>query len=303
MAVAVVNYNTCRELERCLASIVPEAPDELLVIDNGSTDGSIAMVRRRFPDVRLQVNAENHGYGAAGNQALRLTASDYLLLLNSDTVLEAGSLAALRDYMDSHPQAAVAGPRLVNPNGSLQPSCYPFPTPFQLALGSSGLGALTSRLPGVRNLSLRWWPHDRDRAVPWVLGAALVLRRGPVMALGGFDESFFMYYEEVDLCYRLALADHETHFTPATTIMHVGGASTSKAGSDMTVQWFRSLRHFYRKHYPPSWAGALGLYGQVIASGRWLRARAQMMLRPSERAEHSLLTSRLLLHHVRHAND
>lgn len=249
IAVVIVNHNTCEHLRACLATIRSEAPSEMVVVDNASSDGSVEMVQAEFPQVVLRANETNPGYGAAANQGIANCTAPYVLLLNSDTLVQPGALAALSTYLELHPDAAIIGPRLVNPDGRLQASCYPFPTPVNLFLEESTLGRLVRHVPVLRSRYLRTWSHGCPRAVPWVLGAALMIRRDAFDAVGAFDESFFMYLEEVDLSYRLWSAGWEVHFAPVATITHVGGASTAQYRAEMAVQFFASLRRFYRRHY------------------------------------------------------
>lgn len=249
IAIVIVSYNTCGVLRQCLASIDGEDAHEVIVVDNGSTDGSVAMVSADFPQVKLLVNAENTGYGAAANQAIAACRADYLLLLNSDTLLQPNSAQALRAYLDAHPRVAVVGPRLLNADGTLQPSCYPFPSPGHLFLEESLLGRGVARLPGLRERYLRTWRHDKARPAPWVLGAALAIRRAAFAQVGGFDPEYFMYYEEIDLCYRLRGQGWEVHFAPVTTVVHLGGVSTSQLRAKMQYRLFQSMMRFYARHY------------------------------------------------------
>jgi N-acetylglucosaminyl-diphospho-decaprenol L-rhamnosyltransferase len=253
MAVAIVNYNTCEQLRACLATVQAEAPGEVVVVDNASSDGSVEMVQALYPWAQLHPNKTNFGYGAAANQAISSCTAKYVLLLNSDTRLSAGALQALADYMDSHQRAAVIGPRLANPDGTLQASCYPFPTPLNTFLENSTMAILLGRLirryiPLLRNSYLRTWPHTSARVVPWVKGAVLVIRRKAFDAVGGFDESYFMYFEDADLCYRLNALGWQVHFAPVTTVVHVGGASTLQWRTEMAVQLLASTLQFYQRH-------------------------------------------------------
>lgn len=249
MAAVIINHNTRQDLEACLETVFAEGAAEVVVVDNASTDGSPQMVTERFPAARLLENRVNPGYGAASNQGIAACAAPYALLLNSDTLLPAGTLAALSRYLDDHPQAGLAGPRLLNADGTLQPSCFPFPTPAITFLRATIWGSLAGRIPGLRDRYLFTWAHDRDRAVPWVMGAALALRRTAFDAVGGFDPSYFMYAEETDLCYRLWQEGYEVHFTPAAGIVHLGGSSTSQRRQEMEIQRYAATRHFYRVHY------------------------------------------------------
>ena len=271
MAVGIVSHNTRELLRECLDSVVRQDPAQLVVADNASMDGSAEMVRAEFPGALLCRNEMNRGYGAAANQVMARCSAAYVLLLNADTRLKPGALQALCAFMDRHPQAAIVGPRIVNPNGSLQQSCFPFPTPLAVFLDVSNLGRLTHFLPFLRESYLPTWSHTRARAVPWVLGAALAIRREAFEQAGGFDESFFMFYEEADLCYRLEKMGWQVYFAPVTEIVHVGGASTRQRASDMQVQLYSGLVHFYRRHYSRKARAALGVLIEAVALGRWIR--------------------------------
>ena len=249
MAVVIVNYNTRGHLRVCLRSVLAETPTEVVVADNGSADGSSEMVRSEFPRVVLLVNGANPGYGAAANAAIAHCRAEYVLLLNSDTVLRPGALDALRKYLDANPRAAIVGPRLVNPDGTLQRSCHQFPTPLVILLEYSWVGRVFRRIPGLRLRHLGSFAHDRSRAVPWVMGAALAIRRSAFEAVGGFDRSFFMYYEEVDLSYRLWRRAWETHFAPVTDVTHFGGASTVQQPSDMFPEQLAAALHYVERHH------------------------------------------------------
>lgn len=287
MAVAIVSHNTREHLDACLGSVRPEAPPQTLVVDNGSTDGSIELVRSRYPWVELDVAPVNRGYGAAANRAIARCATPYVLLLNSDTMLGPGALRALAQYLDDHSRAAMAGPRLRNPDGSLQTSCAPFLGTFQSFLEKTALARGLARIPIVRQRYLLVHsPHDRPRTVPWVLGAALAIRRDAFEQVGGFDEAFFMYAEEVDLSFRLEAAGWEVHFAPVTDVTHAGGASTARRRLDMEVQRVASALLFYRRHYAPARATVLGWGIRTAAGARWLRdlARTRIAADPGRAA-------------------
>jgi hypothetical protein len=260
MAVAVISWNTRELLRRCLATAVAESPGEVVVVDNGSSDGSVEMVRAEFPSVRLEVLPGNPGYGAAANIAFSRCDAEYLLLLNSDTELGSGTLAALIAHLDRCPRAGIAGPRLLNPDRSLQKSTFPFPSPLVPLFKRRPLADLVAVVPRLRENFVGAWEHDYTRTVPWVLGAALAIRRSAFQAVGGFDESFVMYYEEVDLCYRMRQAGWEIHFTPAAEVIHVGGASTSQRRPEMLARLGLSEVDFHRRHHRGIvYAAAVGL--------------------------------------------
>jgi GT2 family glycosyltransferase len=250
MAVAIISHNTRELLRACLQAVVVESSEAVVVVDNASTDGSAAMVRCEFPAVKLQANGRNSGFGAAANQAVAACgAVDYILLLNADTVIEPGTLRTLQAYLDRHPRAAIVGPRLLNVDGSLQPSCYPFPSPGHTLIDLLSLDRLFSHLPIAGNVYIRTWSHNKSRVVPWVLGAAIAIRRSAFEDVHGFDESFFMYNEDVDLSLRLRSAGWESHFTPAATIMHVHHASTRQYRRAMALRSLRGRLELYKRHY------------------------------------------------------
>jgi hypothetical protein len=285
LAVAVVSYNTRDLLRACLASVLADGAHEVVVVDNESRDGSAAMVRREFPGVLVVDDLGNRGYGAAGNAALARCTAPHVLLLNADTTVHRGALAALADHLDRHPRAAIVGPRLTNPDGTWQLSCFPFPGTLGWLVENDPVAALAGRVPFVRRRLLRFAPPVRPAAVPWVLGAALAIRREAFAAVGGFDESFFMYFEEVDLCRRLTDAGWEIHVLPAAQVTHVGGASTGQVRTPMLVQHYRSTQQYYRRHTRgPRLAAWLGVMRLKMAA-RLVSDGVALALRPDPPAE------------------
>jgi N-acetylglucosaminyl-diphospho-decaprenol L-rhamnosyltransferase len=248
MAVAVISWNTKELLRACLTTCLAERPEEIVVVDNGSYDGTIEMVRREFPEVHLKVLPSNPGYGAASNIAFKLCRAPYVLLLNSDTEVRPGALVALTQALDDRPHTGIVGPRLENPDGSLQRSVFPFPSPYISLVKRQPLSGLLTRLPGLRERYPLNFKHDRERRVPWVLGAAQAIRRDAYEAVSGFDESYVMYYEEVDLCYRMRRVGWDTRFVPCATVMHVGGAATRQRRQEMLVRLTLSSLAFHRHH-------------------------------------------------------
>jgi N-acetylglucosaminyl-diphospho-decaprenol L-rhamnosyltransferase len=271
MTVVVVNYNTRTHLQACLDTLPPHAQYSVIVVDNGSTDGSIEMVCADYPHITLMVLPENKGYGGAANQALLTANTPYALLLNSDTLLHPKTIPALIDYMDAHPRVAIVGPRLLNANGTLQPSCYPFPTPWFTFLEESALWQIPRWLPFLKERSWRTWSHNRAQPVPWVLGAVLAIRCDALQQVKGFDPAFFMYFEEVDLCYRLTLAGWQIHFAPVTEVVHIGGVSTSAYRLPMFRALYQSMVRYYRTHYPPQQLHLLRPVMMLILGLRFVR--------------------------------
>jgi GT2 family glycosyltransferase len=237
VGVAIVSYNTAPLLRRCLDSVVADTSGPVLVVDNHSTDTSVELVRSEFPSVRVRAEAENRGYGAAANLAVAELGTRYVLLLNADTELTPGTVEALAAYLDDHPVVAMAGPRIVTATGRYESSVHRFPTPMALLLEESGM----RRLLGL-DRRIEWRPRSAD----WILGAALAIRRQAFEAVGGFDEIYFLYHEEVDLCHRLREVGWEIHYAPVATVRHVGGASTSQGAVEAYGQYIRSTQRFAR---------------------------------------------------------
>jgi N-acetylglucosaminyl-diphospho-decaprenol L-rhamnosyltransferase len=276
--VVVVSFEPPDMLAACLESVRETAPVETVVVDNGSREDSIALVRERFPAARLVVNERNRGYGAAANQGIFSCSAPAVLLLNTDTLLEPDAIAVLGRYLAENPRAAIVGPRLANADGTLQRSTYPFPSVADTLLGETGLHLLVRRAPLIRRLSLRTWNHDAARRVAWVLGAALAIRRSAFEAVGGFDEDFFMYGDEVDLCRRLSAAGFETHFAPATTVTHLGGASTATRASEMRREFLVSKRRYLVRHESPRAASRILWIMRAVVLARVLRDAVRLRL-------------------------
>jgi GT2 family glycosyltransferase len=233
-------------LANCLRSVYEAADNlaiEALVVDNASADGSAAMVREQFPQTHLIENRENVGFARANNQALVLSHAPYVLLLNSDAEVKPGALAALLSFMDAHPQAGAAGPYLLNADDTLQTSCYPMLTPWREFWRLSFLDTLVRRVTYPMD---RWDVHT-PHEVEVLMGACFLLRRAALEQVGLLDERYFMYTEEVDLCYRLAQAGWKLYWVPQAHVTHYGEGSTRQVAEAMYVQLYRSKVQFYRK--------------------------------------------------------
>lgn len=248
LSIIVVNWNTRELLAQCLQSVYDTVQDvdfEILVVDNASADGSAEMVRCSFPQVRLIGNERNVGFVRANNQAIRVSQGRYILLLNSDTVLLPGALSQMVHFMDCHSDAGAAGPKLINPDHSFQASYADFPTLLKESLIAFGLGRW---LYGPYCPSPPPYPGERARAVDWVAGACLMVRREVVDTVGPLDEDYWMYSEETDWCYRIRRAGWRVYYLPEIEIIHLGGASSSKRRPEMVAQLYRSKLRFFSKH-------------------------------------------------------
>jgi N-acetylglucosaminyl-diphospho-decaprenol L-rhamnosyltransferase len=219
----VVTYDAMPWVEQCLDSL---RGVQTVVVDNGSSDGTVAFVRERFPEVKV-VEAENRGLGAGWNIGVRETSSTYVLLLNADAWLLDGALERLCDFADTRPRAAVVGPRLLNPVGRLQRSVRGYPTVWRLATEYLFLRKLAPGSSALNAFYAGGFDHDEVRDVEVVMGACMLLRRDAIAEVGECDEDYFLFSEETDWCYRFGEAGWEVVFFPGAECMHVRGASHS----------------------------------------------------------------------------
>jgi GT2 family glycosyltransferase len=251
VSVIIVNWNTRDILHNCLSSVFnqPEGIKfEVIVVDNGSTDGSVEMIRAEFPQVILLANNANRGFAAANNQGFRIARGEYVLLLNSDTLLFSGSIAKTITFANAHPQAAVVGCRVLNQNMSLQPTCFMFPSLLNMLFASTYLYKIfpRSRLWGRERMT--WWDRNDARKVDVVTGCFMLVQKSAIDQVGGMDERFFMYGEETDWCYRFKLAGWEVMFTPCAQIIHLGKASSAQVKHEMRLQLSGSILLYFKKH-------------------------------------------------------
>jgi N-acetylglucosaminyl-diphospho-decaprenol L-rhamnosyltransferase len=244
LSVVVVTYNAAGHVERCLASVEGY---ETVVVDNGSTDGTPALVHERFPAVTV-IEQENRGMGGGNNTGMRAAGGRYWLLLNSDAWVQADGVAALAAFADAHPRAAVVGPRLLNPDGSLQRSVRGEPTLWRLATEYLFLRKLGPRTDAFNAFYGGGFAHDAPREVESLYGAALLVRREAADEVGLFDESFFMFSEETDWLHRFRAAGWQVWFTPAAEVVHLGGASH---GGRLYTENLRGLLRFFAKDRGP----------------------------------------------------
>lgn len=280
LSAVIVSYNTRELLERCLLCLRAQAGVDVhaIVVDNASTDGSVELVRERFPDVELIALEENHGFARANNVAFERCRGDDVLLLNSDAFLAPGALAALVETARRHPRAGAVGPRLHNPDGTLQRSAWPFPRAGRLLLEAFMLHRPLRRLGLLEDLGT--WAHDEERAVDFLIGACLLLRAEALAEVGGFDERFWLYGEEADLQRRLAARGWHVVFTPAATATHVGSASSAVSATRLR-HFYRGQKRFLTKHGGPlAWPAArLALLIGSLLRGRWSAARVALTRR------------------------
>ena len=250
---------------------------EVIVVDNGSTDGSVAMVQLEFPAVRLLAETANHGFAHGNNLGIAASRGRLVLLLNPDTVLEPGSLGALAHYLDQHPAVGLVGPRLLNPDRSPQSSRRRFPTWRTGLIESTPLQPLLPRLAVLRRYYVLDRSDDDAQPVDWVSGACMLARRVALAQVRGFDPGYFMYSEELDLCRRLHAAGWEIGYEPAARVIHYGGQSSDQNIPARHIRFNQAkLRYFARWHGRGVaatlrlWLCVLYAWQGVLEAGKWL---------------------------------
>jgi len=251
VVVIIVAWNCRNHLEQCLISLEASgtvAAYDIVVVDNASTDGSVELIARQFPSVKVIANTVNTGFAAANNLALRESKGRYYLLLNPDTLVHPGALDSLVRCMDEHQEAWVAGPMMLNGDGSLQRSGVRFPSTWNILVEALFLDRLfpESRVFG----SHRELYEDSHavRSVDYLQGACLIVRAAAVDKIGPLDERFFMYFEETDWCYRMKQEGGQVLYCPRATVVHFGGGETGHYDERRLVFYHQSLLLFYRKH-------------------------------------------------------
>jgi GT2 family glycosyltransferase len=253
VSVVIVNYNVRAFLENALVALgksMRGIEGEVFVVDNASDDGSVEMVRQKFPEVRLIVNKTNLGFAAANNIALRESSGEYLLLLNPDTLVQEDTMHRMIDFLATHIDVGLAGCRILNPDGTLQLACRrTFPTPWVALSKIIGLSAMFpgSKLFGKYNLT--YLDPSEMHEVDAVSGSFMFLRRKVFEDVGGLDEQFFMYGEDLDWCYRIKEAGWKIFYVPSTQIIHYKGESAKRSDLDEVKLFYRAMRIFARKHF------------------------------------------------------
>jgi N-acetylglucosaminyl-diphospho-decaprenol L-rhamnosyltransferase len=244
VSVVVVTFNALPWVERALESV---RGHETVVVDHGSTDGTLELVRERFPEARV-IEQENRGLGGGSNAGMRIASGDYFLLLNSDAWALDDAVERLAAFAVEHPEAAVAGPRLLNPDGSLQRSVRGFPTVWRLATEYFFLRKLAPRSRALNAFYGAGFDHEEVREAEFLMGSVLLVRREAADTVGLFDEDFFMFSEETDWLYRFRQAGWKVLFTPDAEFVHVGGATTRQNWGPMFREQVRGHVRFLAKH-------------------------------------------------------
>jgi GT2 family glycosyltransferase len=292
LSIVIICWNDLRVIGDCLRSIYQgtHATDfEVIVSDNGSTDGSVEFIRQQFPQVRVIENRANLRFSKGNNVGIRASQGDYVLILNPDTIIHDWALDKWMDFADRHPEAGAFGCRVVGADGSYQESARPFPTIRRDLIAALYLRPL-ARLSKVFTSDHYWaWKGDTERRVDWQCGCSVLFRGDLLRSLGGFDEQFFYYYEDVDLCRRVWQAGYPIIYTPDVTITHLGGQSTTKRFPlsfelDKQITRYR----YYHKYYGRSGARQCRLVLLTWYSVRRLVYGILQMIKPTEFRKHRL---------------
>jgi GT2 family glycosyltransferase len=237
LSIVIVTWNSAGQIEGCLSSLRSlQIEHEIWVVDNDSHDGTLGIVSSKFPSTRVIENRANLGFARANNQALERTASDYILLLNPDTVVPEGALEQALIELEARSRAGMLGVRLLNPDMSLQPSCFRFPSPWFNFLEQIGLHKLLPVSLRGRFFLSAFWDHGESRSVDWIMGAFMLIRRSVIEIAGLVPEPYFMYAEDLDWCYQLRRKGFEVWFTKEVSVIHAGNKSAGQLASRWAIE-------------------------------------------------------------------
>jgi GT2 family glycosyltransferase len=252
VSVIIVSWNTRAYLLQCLESLTAGArryPQEIIVVDNASSDGSPEAVARQYPHVQLIQTGANLGFACANNIGIRHSTGRYLCLVNSDVKLFPDCITRLVDYCEQHPEVALAGPRVWGGDGQLQRSCRGFPTLWNMSCRALALDTMLPQCAWFTGYSLSHWAHDTTRSVEILSGCFWLARRQAVEQVGELDEGFFMYGEDMDWCRRFRAAGWDLMFVPEAEAIHYGGASSASAPVRFYVEMQRADLRYWKKHH------------------------------------------------------
>ena len=292
LSIIVVNWNSGHYLRHCLDSVFSRSVSlsfEVFVVDNASSDDSLTGLKEQFPRVQWLENEENVGFARANNQALKQARGRYLLVLNPDTVILDDALEQMIRLMDAHPGVGIGACQLLNSDGTIQRSCRSFPTLWTLLWDAILLDALLPPNRVTGRYELRYWHHDSERDVDQPAGAFLMVRRELLASVGFMDERFFVYYEDVDWCFRAMQAGWRVVFWPAPKVLHHGGGSANSHYTHASALMHESMLKYFRKHYGVGasvLAQLISLAGAPVHLGVWA---VQFALNSSKRPVYARL--------------
>jgi len=253
LSIIIVSYNVKEFLEQAIVSLIKSSQSiqyEIFVVDNASSDGSAELIRKRFPSIHLIANPDNKGFAAANNQALKLASGTYILLINPDTIVQEDTIRIIQNFIETHPECGMVGCKILNPDGTLQLACRrSFPTPW---VGFTKIVGLSKMFPQSRffgRYNLTYLDPDETYEVEAISGSFMFFRKSVLDDVGYLDESFFMYGEDLDWCFRIKQAGWKIYYVPDTRIIHFKGESSKKSNRDLILQFYRAMKLFVEKHY------------------------------------------------------
>ncbi|MEE4359571.1 MAG: glycosyltransferase family 2 protein [Desulfococcaceae bacterium] len=266
LSIIIVNYNTKNLLQKCLRSVLENTTGisfEIIVVDNNSSDGSPDMVRRDFPHTLLICNNKNVGFSKANNMAFRQAAGEYLLFLNSDTLIGKSAVQKMLDYMKIHNKTGIIGPKILDPQYRPTPSYMRFLDVSKLFLGSK----LLKNFIDIEKNRIHYPVYDFNstQSVEWISGACMLVRRNIFEKAGLFDENYFLYFEDMDLCLQIKKLGYEIVYLPSAEIIHFFGASSSKKKNSIKKIFHHSQRHYFKKNFS-DWHRAVVTLYQLLFS-------------------------------------
>lgn len=289
ISIIIVSWNVRPLLLQCLASLQDAADGarmEIILVDNASQDGTAAAVRAAFPDVQMIANDENRGFTVGNNQGLAVASGQYLFLLNPDTEVRPGALSELWRFMQAHPRVGIAGPRLRYADGGIQSSRRRFPTLVTLFTESTIVQEYWPGLPWFGRYYVADRPADETQAVDWIVGAAMFVRREVYEQIGGLDEGFFMYCEELDWCQRAVEAGWQVVYHPKAEVMHYEGRSSEQVVAARHIRFFSSRVRYTRKYHGQFASSCLRVWLLMTFVWQWLREGAKWLVGHKREVRH-----------------
>ena len=269
LSIIIVNYNVKEFVKNLLYSLekaLVELSSEIIIVDNASVDGSVEDIRNKFPNVTLIANDENVGFGKANNQGLEIAKGEYILLLNPDTIVKEDTFKNLIEFMQSNPNAGMVTCKVLNPDGTLQLACRrSFPGPWTSFTKVTGLSRLFPKSKLFARYNLTYLDENETNEVDAVSGSFMMFKNEVYQKVGGFDSRFFMYGEDLDLCYRVQSEGYKVYYVPTTEIIHYKGESTKRSNLDETKIFYEAMHLFVEKHFSSSFLVELILRSAIVA--------------------------------------
>jgi GT2 family glycosyltransferase len=285
LSIVTVNYNSTVLLQKLVDSVPAACPGlayEMIIVDNHSRDTDEGTLRRNFNQCQVIINHTNRGFAYGCNQGMVKARGRNIALVNPDIILANGCLSLLSRYLDSHPDVGAVGPQLLNKDGSIQISCRRIPDLFSLFAESSGLSAAFSKTRFFGKYHMSNWAHNEERDVEQLMGACLMLRKSVVESLGLFDERYFMYFEEVDLCKRLLDHHYRIRYLPQAQAMHYKGESALTDKANALAAFYRSRSYYFRKHHGPLSGGLVKGISLLDAGLRFMYWSLRTLMKPRD---------------------